>query len=182
MPDQDENKNDELDIVEEDGGSEAEGKIKKIKVELKDCRKKTEEYLAGWQRAKADLINARKDEEKFREEIVKYANGKIIYELLNVLDSLGEALNSTDLEEKWKTGFGRIYSQLLQIMRGYGLKEIEALGQRFNPEEHESVSVEEVAESDKDQIILEEIQKGYKIHDKVIRPARVKIGAFQSKN
>ena len=68
----------EIEFVEEGSGDEARDKIKKLKEELGECRKKAEEYLAGWQRAKADFINSRKDEEKEREAVVKFANKKLL--------------------------------------------------------------------------------------------------------
>lgn len=172
--------NEELDIIEEDFGSEAENKIKKIKNELKECRKKAEEYLAGWQRARADLINARRDEEKNREEMAKYANERIIRDTLNVLDSLDQAAADPGMEEKWRTGFERIRNQLLQIMRGYGVGVIESAGEKFNPEEHESIAEESVPDPGKDQIILQELQKGYKMQNKVLRPSKVKVGNYKS--
>ena len=175
----DENKNEDLNIEEDDFAEGAEGKIKKLKEELKECRKKAAEFLAGWQRAKADFINARKDGEKNQEEMAKYANEKVIREVLNVLDSLDQALAEPSMEDKWKTGFQHIKNQLMQIVRGYGVSVIEAVGTKFNPEEHESIAEEDVAEPDKDQIILEELQKGYKMHDKVLRPAKVKIGNYK---
>jgi len=181
MKDEEKNENEELSIVDENFSDESEGKIKKLKEELKECRKRAEEYLAGWQRSKADFINARKDEEKKTEAIVKYANERLIYELLNVLNSLENALAEPSLEEKWKTGFRHIRNQLMQIIRGYGVDEMETRGQKFNPEEHESIGEEEVSDAVQDQIILEELQKGYKMHDKVLRPAKVKLGVYKNK-
>jgi molecular chaperone GrpE len=174
-----ESEKDDLNFIEEDSGSEIADKIKKIKEELKECRKNAAEYLAGWQRAKADLINARKDEEKNRESFIKYANQRLLYQILDVLDSLEKALSESDLTDEWKTGFGNIRNQLLQIMRGYGLSYIETDGGFFNPAEHESIAQEEVSKQDQDQKILAEIQKGYKIYDKVLRPAKVKIAVYK---
>ena len=91
------------------------------------------------------------------------------------------ALAEPSLEEKWKTGFRHIRNQLMQIIRGYGVDEMETRGQKFNPEEHESIGEEEVSDAVQDQIILEELQKGYKMHDKVLRPAKVKLGVYKNK-
>ncbi|QQG46426.1 MAG: nucleotide exchange factor GrpE [Candidatus Niyogibacteria bacterium] len=168
-------------IIEEEFGPEAENKVKKLKDELKECRKNSAEFLAGWQRAKADLINSRKDEEKAGEDIVKYANSMLLYEMLNVLDSFEKALAEPGPEDGWKDGLRHIRNQLLQIMRGCGVRELEVEDEIFNPAEHESVAEEEVLDKDKDQIVLRVVQKGYKIHDKILRPAKVKIGKFQVK-
>ncbi|MEK7567040.1 MAG: nucleotide exchange factor GrpE [Patescibacteria group bacterium] len=184
MNDEDKNKNEneDLRVVEDDFEPEAAEKLKKIKNELKECRKKAAEFLAGWQRAKADLINARKDEEKNREAMAKYANERMAREILNVLDSLDQAVAEPSLEEKWKTGFQYIRNQLMQIIRGYGVGVIESVGQKFSPEEHESVAEEDAPEAEQDQIVLQELQKGYRMHDKVLRPAKVKIGIYKNKN
>ena len=178
--DEDQNEKDEPEIVEEEFGSEPEKKFKKLKAELKECRKKADEYLGGWQRAKADLINARKDEEKNRQALVQYANENLLYETLAVLDSFEKALSDETLDHKWKTGFQHIKDQLVNIMRSFGLEEIEAGGKKFNPAEHESIMEEAVSDQEKNQVVLEEMQKGYKIHDKVLRPARVKIGIYKN--
>src|SRR3989344_43532 len=170
----------EIEFVEEGSGDEARDKIKKLKEELGECRKKAEEYLAGWQRAKADFINSRKDEEKEREAMVRFANKKLLYELLSVKDSMEMALErAEEIDKSFAGGLNQILSLLSQIMRGCGVSETEALGQRFNPEEHESMEEEEVSEAEKDQVILEVVQKGYKIHDRVLRPAKVKVGIYK---
>jgi len=170
----------EIEFVEEGSGDEARDKIKKLKEELGECRKKAEEYLAGWQRAKADFINSRKDEEKEREAVVKFANKKLLYELLNVKDSMEMALKQAEeIDKAFAGGLNQILNLLSQITRGCGVRETETLGQKFNPEEQESVAEEEVAEAEKDQIVLEVVQKGYKIHDRVLRPAKVKVGIFK---
>ena len=173
---------DDLSIEREDFGSETESKIKKLKAELKECRKKSVEYLSGWQRAKADLINARKDEEKRNEAMAVYANERLLFDLLNVFDSFDRALSDGRVADPEKAGLSQINGQLAQIARGYGLQEIKALGQKFNPQEHEGVIQEDVSDPEKDQTVLEELQKGYKIHGKVLRPARVKIGSYKKTN
>ncbi|MBI2507058.1 MAG: nucleotide exchange factor GrpE [Candidatus Niyogibacteria bacterium] len=164
--------------MEDNFGAEPEMKIKKLKEELKECQKKAAEFLAGWQRAKADLINFRKDEEKNREIIVRYANADLINEILDVLDSFEKAAKEPFPDDKWKKGFERIKDQLMNILRKRGVEEIKSLGLKFNPAEHESIA-EESAPKEKDQTVLEELRKGYKMNDKVLRPARVKIGFYK---
>ncbi|PIS13365.1 MAG: nucleotide exchange factor GrpE [Candidatus Tagabacteria bacterium CG09_land_8_20_14_0_10_41_14] len=150
---------------------EAKNKLKKIKEKLKRCQKEKEEYLSGWQRCRADFINARKDEEKKREEFIKFSNQIILLNLLPVLDSFDSALKHT--EHKEKRGFVLIKTQLDEILKKHGLEPIKSEGENFNPQFHEAA--EEVESEKESGIIVEEIQKGYLLHEKVLRPSKVKI-------
>lgn len=173
--------NEEIEFIEEDGGeAKAEEKLKKVKNELNECRKKAEEYLAGWQRAKADFINSRRDEEKEKEAMARFANKRLLYEFLSVADSLEMGLKEASGKESGLyEGLNQTLNLLLQITRGYGVSEIEAASQKFNPEEHESVAEEIVEAPEADGMVLEVIQKGYRIYDKVLRPAKVKVGNYK---
>ncbi|MDD5032593.1 MAG: nucleotide exchange factor GrpE [Candidatus Pacebacteria bacterium] len=165
--------NDEISVEKEDEFPK--DKLKKLKEELKKCEKEKEEYLLGWQRSKADFINARKDEEKRREEFVKFANSLIIYDIIPVLDSLELAFSCFPAKEQNKHGDGirLIKLQIENVLKKYGLKEIKSLGETFNPEFHESVGE---IESDKESgAVAEEIQKGYILNGKILRPAKVKL-------
>lgn len=167
----------------EDGIDEdsANARIKALKKELKEYKKQTAEYLSGWQRAKADFVNSRREEEKNREIFAKFANERLLEEVIRIADSLELASNADEDNQtaSLKKGIDQTYHQLLQIMRGYGVVFIEAVGLPFNPEEHESIAEEEVDDLEKDQMVLAEIQRGYKMHDKVLRPTKVKIGVYK---
>lgn len=151
-----------------EASAEAEDKIKKIKKQLKACKKEKEEYLAGWQRAKADLINYKKEHEQKISDYYKFANQGLIAEILIVLDSFELALKHEKDE-----GLLQLYNQLKNTLINQGLEEIKAVGEKFNPELHESVGEVKVK---KKGFIVEEIQKGYKLNGKVIRASKVKIG------
>jgi molecular chaperone GrpE len=153
-------------ISEEDTGA-VDKKIKKIKKQLKACQKEKEEYLAGWQRAKADLINYKKEQEQKISDYYKFANQGLILEILMVLDSFEEALKHEKNE-----AIEQLYNQLKNILKNQGLEEIKAIGEKFNPEFHESVGE---VKGKKPGLIVKEVQKGYKLNNKVIRPSRVKI-------
>lgn len=162
---------DDINIEEE--SQEPGDKLKKLKEKLKKCQKEKEEYLDGWQRAKADFINSRKEEEKRREELVKFSNFMLISEILPVFDSFDLAFSGKEENEKSSKGFLFIKSQLEDILKKYGLEVIKALGEKFNPELHESVGE---VESDKESgIVIEEVQKGYMLNGRVLRAAKVKI-------
>ena len=141
-------------------------KIKELKKKLKECQKEKEEYLSQAQRARADLINYRRRQEQVLEELKKYGQENLIRELLPVLDSL--RIGSEENE-----GIRQIKEQLEAVLRKYGVREIEALGEKFNPEFHEAV--EQVESEEKEGFITEEIQKGYMLDDKVLRASKVKV-------
>ena len=165
--------NDKDDIIEdevvEEGGLN--DKIKKMREELKLCQKEKAEYLAGWQRAKADFINARRDEEKNRAEFTKFAAEKVLLEILAVADSL-ELSGNADSKP--------IYNQLMDILKKEGVEPIEALGKKFNPLEHEALDKKEVLDEKEDNMVVEELQKGYMIHNRVLRPSKVKVGHYKT--
>jgi len=143
---------------------------------LKSCEAEKEEYLNLSKRLKADFTNLKKDVEESTSKIVKYANEGLILEMLPILDSLELSLKHVpeDLRENnWVKGMLSIRGQFENILKSMGVFEIKCIGEKFDPSLHESVSEEE---SDKEgQTILEEIQKGYKFNDRVIRASKVKI-------
>jgi len=167
----------DIEIVESDEG-DFKDRLKKVKEELRICRKEKEEYLAGWQRAKADFINYKKDEEKQREEFAKFAAKTVLYDCLGVLDSIDMAL-----KHGGERGIKEIKNQFLEILRKNGITEINAeKGVKFNPEEHESIMEMEVETEDLDGVIIEELQKGYKLLNRVLRPSKVKVGIYKIKD
>lgn len=173
--------NEEDIIIEEDEGG-LQDKIKKLQEKLKGCNKEKEEYLAGWQRAKADFINARKEEEETRKEFLEHCEASLIYELLEVADSFDVVLKNLEkadnLDKNWKTGIKNIHSQFIKVLMGKGVGMIDCLGKKFDPKLHESIGEEKVDTEEKEGIIINEIQKGYKLHNKIIRSAKVKIGKY----
>jgi len=156
---------DDIQIEKEE---DIENKLKKIKEQLKKCRKEKEEYLLGWQRTKADFINARREEEKQREKTVRLANQMLIYELLTVLDSFDLALKQSE-----NKGYQLIKKQLDDTLKKNGLEPIDCLGKKFDPSLHEAA--EEVQSREKSGTIINEIQKGYLLNGEVLRPSRVKV-------
>jgi len=147
-----------------------------LKQALAEEKKKTETNLAGWQRAQADFINYKRRAEQEKEEIRKFANTVLMLNLLSILDDLERALAATpdDLAElSWVEGIRLIGRKLRANLEAQGLSQIEALGELFDPNFHEAVR----QDKGKDGIVVEEVQKGYKLHDRVIRPAKVVVGS-----
>src|SRR3989344_2757337 len=172
----------EEEVIEEEG---LQDKIKKMREELKVCRKEKEEYLSGWQRAKADFINARKDEEKAKEIFVRFAEAGLLNEILAIADSLDMAMKHMKPSSAEASagdregGIGRIYLQLQEILKLHGVTPISAIGKKFNPAEHEAIKEEEVDSQEKDNAVVEELQRGWYLHDKVLRPSKVKVGIYK---
>ena len=145
------------------------------KKELEECRKQKDEYLAGWQRAKADLINYKKGEMERMGQLVRYASEELMCKILPILDNLERAEEGMPEEKKeddYFKGFLQIKNQVKDLLKHFGVEEIEALGKKFDPNFHEVVGE---AEGGKSGEIKEVLQKGYTLQDKVIRPAKVKI-------
>ena len=133
---------------------------------------KVQELTALSQRLQADFENYKKKVEKDKKDVCQYANVEVICKILSVLDSFELGLKNKDQKDFVK-GVELIYSQLFDLLEKYGLRKIDALGKKFNPHYHDVLLQEE---SDKEQgIIIEELQKGYMIHDKVLRTSKVKI-------
>ncbi len=155
-----------------------EEKIKELEEKLEEAEKLKEDYLRGWQKERAEFLNYQKETERHKGEIIQKANEDIIKDLLNVLDSFDISINSLNIEGLTPTeknivrGIELIREQMLNILEQKGLKEIKALGEKFNPIYHEAL---EIVDGDEEDKIAEEIIKGYELNGKVIRPSKVKV-------
>ncbi len=170
-------------IVEEDADTVApQAVIKKLHERLLLCKKERQEYLDGWQRAKADFINARKDDERERSLLRKHAKVDIIAELLPIADNFERAMANKELWEKvdknWRVGVEYIYTQIQSLLRNQGVSEMGQIGERFDAVRHHSMEALPTARLDEDDTVVAVIEKGYMLHGKVIRPARVKIAHY----
>jgi molecular chaperone GrpE len=181
----------EVDIDEEFVPEDGEGNIgtpkdtvKELREKLKKALAEKQEYLDGWQRAKADFVNARKRDEEGRKEMVKYASEEILSELIPVLDSFTMAFANKEAWEKvdknWRMGVEYIYSQLGNTLDSHGLKAYDPKGEKFDPMKHSAVASIPVTDESQDHVVLEVLQKGYILNDKIIRPAQVKIGEYKA--
>lgn len=160
-----------------------ESEIEKIKKELEECQKLKNEYLAGWQKARADFLNYKKEEMERIIEFFKYSNEELILKLLPIMDSFERAEKiflKNNLEEENNQiiqGFFQIKRQLEEFLKNQKVEEIKIKeNETFNPNFEEVVEEVKVANEEEENKIIEVVEKGYKLHDKVIRPAKVKIG------
>lgn len=151
----------------------------------KELQKKVEEYLAGWQRCKADLENFKKQQDAWAENFKKYADKDILLEIIVVLDNFNTALKHIPADRNnaaWKEGFLYIKKQLEDILTSHGVKKIETkTGDVFDPLQHEGLeSLEEKPplENNKNVFIVKEVVcDGYILYDKILRPVRVRVEA-----
>ena len=150
------------------------------KEEIETLRRERDEYLAGWQRAKADFINFKRDAEKLSIEIQKFAREEFVYQLLPILDhfALAEAHLPEDRKgDEWTKGVLQIKTEIEDILKREGVEVIEALGKPFDPAFHESIG--SVATEGPENVVMEEAQRGYSLNGRVLRPAKVKISVLK---
>ena len=154
-----------------------------IKSEIKkedEKEKKIEELTDTLQRLQAEFENYKKYVEKSKSDFQKFTKADMIEKLLPTLDSFEMALKNTENQEKFIKGIELIFSQLYQLLENLGLRPIECIGKAFDPYKHEVLLTQE---SDKEEgLILEELQKGYMLGDKVLRHSKVKVAKKRSKN
>ena len=153
----------------------AEEDIDNLKQTLAEEKEKAENYLANWQRAQADFVNYKRRSEQELEERGRFANSVLMLSFLPVLDDLERAIASVPpelAEESWVEGIRIILQKAGTELEAKGLSPIQAVGEPFDPNLHEAVR----QDSGKDGVVIEEVQKGYMFHDRVIRPSRVVVG------
>lgn len=159
--------------------SAAQAKLKKLRVELKEVQKKAADNLAGWQREKADSINARKDALKEAQRAAEREKESFVLDLLPVLDSFDMAFAGGAFEsmnEVWQQGMKHVQNQLLGVLESHGVQRYGKLGDAFDPTVHEAM--EETTELLGDpHTIVRILRHGYKSGERIIRPAQVIVRA-----
>ena len=157
--------------------------VKKLREKLKKVEAERLEYLTGWQRAKADLINARTRDEQDRQEFLKFANERLIDGLIPVLESFDLAMNNKESWEKvdknWRIGVEYIFSQLKKALNDAGLEEINPIGQTFDHNRDEAAEYIAVDKESDNHKILAVVQKGYILNGRPMRPPKVKVGEWK---
>lgn len=159
----------------DDGITEEAEDVEALREALEERGKEAERYLANWQRAQADLANYKKYAEQEKQEILSFGNSTLILSLLPIVDDFERALASLPSElsgENWIEGVKIIYNNLKAALEKDGVSVIKAEGEPFDPRFHEAV----MHQPGKEGVILEEIRKGYKLKDRVLRPSLVVVG------
>ena len=151
--------------------------IEALQAELAESRTRADEYLDGWQRSRAEFANYKKRIERDQLAVSQNAAGRIIKRYLEILDDLERALKNRPQEGEgaaWANGIELIYRKFKSILESEGITPMEAEGQQFDPNLHEAITSEESDEHESGQII-EVLQQGYMLGDRVLRPAMVRV-------
>lgn len=154
-------------------GKNKNSKLAQLKEKLKACEKEKKEYLIGWQKAQADMINFRQRQEKQMQDWQKMINEGLIMEILPVLDTLDAAIGAA--KDREKENYSLVKKQLEDTLKGHGLERINCEQVCFNPKEHEAIECEEPPDGEKNVEAISEISCGYKLNGRVVRTAKVRV-------
>jgi len=153
-----------------------------LRAKLKKSEDEKGEYLTGWQRAKADFINARKQDIEANKLLIKFAEANLVSEIIPVLVSFDIAFANTEAADDpsgdWKKGVEQIRNKLLAVLLEHNVEVIDPLGKQFDPSLAEAVGMMDTKNPNEDHVVLSVFQKGYKLHEKVISPAKVRVGRY----
>ena len=158
---------------------EKKGKEHKLKEKIKLLEEENKKLIENVKLAQAESINYRKRKDEEIENRLKYANQELILELLPVVDNFERAIklddnDLTDELSKFLDGFKMMYASLTEILKKFGVEEINRVGEVFDPAQEQALLTDTVNDMD-DEVVLEVLLKGYKYKGRVIRPASVKI-------
>lgn len=151
--------------------------LEKLQQELQEAQAQAAEYLDGWQRAQAEFSNYKKRQEAERAQVRAFANADLLRKLLPVVDDFERAARTlpSDLAHlTWCEGVFLIKQKLDAVLESENVKPIETEGQSFDPRYHEAVTYEEITGYEESQIIGE-VQRGYILDERVLRPALVRV-------
>ena len=141
---------------------------------LEEIRRERDALQDRLLRTAAEFDNYRKRMDRERRDLAEYTAGEAIKDLLPIIDNLERALQAAALDDPLRKGVELIHKQMLEILRRRGVTPIEALGADFDPNVHEAVTQEESAQHREGEV-MEELQRGYKVGDRLLRPAMVKV-------
>jgi molecular chaperone GrpE len=155
---------------------ELSARIEELERELADTRAKGEEHLYNWQRSAADFANFKRRTDEERALTGQFSNALLISKLLAVLDDFDRALESVppEADDPWIDGVKLVERKLRGVLESEGVTPIDAVGQPFDPNLHEAVAHEDTADHP-DNDVIGEVQRGYRLHDRVIRPSLVRV-------
>lgn len=157
----------------------------KFEDKIERLEKERDEYLRGWQRIQADYKNREKEIEEYKKDLIKFANSNLVKDFLPVLDGYDMAKSNKEqwesVDSNWRVGVEYLFSQFQKVLESNGVKVFGVEGEIYDPIIHEAVEIVKLnsEEKDKNDKIISVLQKGYKIGEKILRPARVKVGHYE---
>lgn len=150
-------------------------KDKKLKKQLEEKEKEAADYKDQLLRLQADFMNFKRRSEKSKQDTIAYALESFVSDILPIIDNFERALESNeDKDSSFSEGVSLIYTDLKKLLEKNNVEKIEALNEEFDPNLHHAVFMEESEDHDEN-MVIEVLQTGYKIKDRVIRPAMVKV-------
>jgi molecular chaperone GrpE len=161
---------------EENNKPEESVETEELKKALAEEKSKCELNLARWQRAQADFVNFKRYAEQEKSDTCKFANTNLLLNILPVIDDFERAIAAiphSEAKHKWVEGLKLIERKLQDTFQKQGVEPIKAVGEEFDPRYMEAIT----CGKGKKDIVLVELEKGYKLYDKVIRPAKVIVGS-----
>jgi len=173
---------DEDDIISEDETENPKAALKKLKDELKQVKQEKMDLLTNWQKDKADFINARKRDEETKADVIKFSNQILINDLLPIIDGYEQAKAQptwTGVDEAWRKGVEAIIDKIYAALQKAGVESYGKIGDEFDPNIYEALGQEKTEDKSQDHKVAMIMQKGYKLHDRVIRAALVKVYHFE---
>jgi len=167
----------------EDGEEDLKKTLKKFRADLKACKAEKSEYLTGWQKERADFANYKKQEEDRKAMLSEALRERILTRFLSILDSFNMAFANKEawekVDENWRKGVEYIYGQINTIFEEYNVKSIGEVGEVFDPNIHQSIELAPTDKKENDHTVASVIQKGYKLGERVMRPARVNVYEYK---
>jgi molecular chaperone GrpE len=185
--DTDDSHDDEILMDSEDNASNSslapQDQLKKLREKLKKAVEEKQSYLDGWQKERAEFVNARKRDEREKQEFVKFSNESLINDLLPVLDSFTMAFANKEAWEKvdknWRIGVEYIANQLKKALEDNGVKEIDPIGQKFDPTRDEALEFEVTDDESKNGLVTATIHKGYSYNGRILKAPKVKVAEIK---
>lgn len=153
--------------------------IEALQLALQSAQEEAAKNLDGWQRAQAEFVNYKRRIEREQVQMRLDATARVVKRFLEVIDDLDRAMAnapSQGAEADWFTGVDLVYRKLHSILESEGVTPMQVKGEEFNPNLHEAIAMEDSPDHESGQII-EEVQKGYMLGERVLRPAQVRVAS-----
>ena len=169
----------------EEKKEDCQDQLKEIQAELETAKQEAKETYDRFLRVSAEFENYKKRSAREMDDLRKYANQFLIVEMLAVVDNLERALNSSNgnssNDKCMADGVNLTLKEILKVFEKFNVKPIESIGQSFDPNFHQAMMQEETDDYPENTVITE-LQKGYMIHDRLLRPSMVVVAASKAKN
>ncbi len=169
----------EMNVVQDEDGEGDAVALKKLHEKLAKVIQEKQEYLEGWQRARADFVNFKQTELRREGELRERITSEIVEEFIPIFDSLGMALQHTDSNSSdLKKGITQVYQQCLSLLKKFDIEQVGIPGEIFDPRRHHAIREEAVKDKSLEHKIVNVHRQGYLYGERVIRPAEVSVGVY----